>query len=85
LQWHTSLTKAGLRVPEDVSLCGIHGQPNVLAVPDMTAVDVPYAELGRAALDLVIRRIKCPTLPVQRVGYQGIFIEGKTVTRPRVI
>ncbi|HAI11153.1 MAG TPA: hypothetical protein DCM28_05570 [Phycisphaerales bacterium] len=85
LQWHTCLTQAGLRVPEDVSLCGIHGQPNALSVPDMTSVDLPYAELGRAAMDLVLRRIKCPTAPVQRVGYQGIFIEGKTVTKPRDI
>ncbi len=85
LQWHTSLTQAGLRVPQDVSLCGIHGQPNVLSVPDMTSVDLPYAELGRAAVELVLRRIKCPTAPVQRIGYQGIFIEGKTVASPRDI
>ena len=85
LQWHTCLTQAGLRVPEDVSLTGIHGQPDALSVPNMTAVDLPYADLGRSAMELVLRRIQCPTMPVQRVGYQGNFIEGKTVSKPRVI
>jgi LacI family transcriptional regulator len=68
-----ALTQAGVRVPEDVALTGFDGIDGTqLSSPRVTTVHQPMLELGRAAVDTLLRRLNDPqqapesrTLPVE--------------------
>ncbi|HEX5332958.1 MAG TPA: LacI family DNA-binding transcriptional regulator [Cellulomonas sp.] len=67
------LTQAGVRVPQDVALTGFDGIDGTrLSSPRVTTVHQPMLELGRAAVDTLLRRLNDPqqapesrTLPVE--------------------
>jgi LacI family transcriptional regulator len=53
-----AIAEAGLRVPDDVSVITIHDHPLADYLrPALTCVRLPLAELGSAAVDLVLRRV----------------------------
>lgn len=55
------LPDAGVRVPEDVIVTGFDGiEPGDLSRPRLTTVRQPMLELGRAAVDLLRRRMTEP-------------------------
>jgi LacI family transcriptional regulator len=57
-------SQIGLRIPEDLSIIGFDGLPiGSLLNPPLTTVEQPIAELGRAAVDLLIRHIEEPDAP----------------------
>lgn len=68
-----ALTQAAVRVPEDVVITGFDGiDATQLSSPRVTTVRQPMLELGRAAVDTLLRRMSDPqlapesrTLPVQ--------------------
>lgn len=70
------LRKSGLRVPEDVSLCGFDDIPLALDLwPPLTTVRVPMVEMGARALELAhlprgseIRVVHLPTELVVRAS-----------------
>lgn len=64
-----ALKEAGLRVPEDIALCGFDNVfPSTLVTPAITTVDVSGYQLGHEATRLLLRLIKEPSLaPLQRV------------------
>lgn len=58
------LVSAGVRVPEDVIVTGFDGiEPTDLSRPRLTTVRQPMLELGRAAVDLLRRRLEDPARP----------------------
>lgn len=65
----------GLRVPEDLAIATF-GDFSGLAVatPPITAIRLPYAELGQRAVELLIRRIADPALPPERVELAGELV-----------
>lgn len=68
-----ALTRAGVRVPEDAVVTGFDGiDATQLSSPRVTTVRQPMLELGRAAVDTLLRRLSDPqlapdsqTLPVE--------------------
>jgi LacI family transcriptional regulator len=63
---------AGLRIPQDVSLVGFGGTKEAtLTTPPLTTVSIDYPELGRRAIDLLVRLVEGravsapPPLPVR--------------------
>ncbi|MBU4216160.1 MAG: LacI family transcriptional regulator [Actinobacteria bacterium] len=58
------LPDAGVRVPEDVIVTGFDGiEPGDLSRPRLTTVRQPMLDLGRAAVELVRRRMADPEHP----------------------
>ncbi len=56
-----SLSKLGLRVPEDVSVIGIDDSPfATLSVPKLTTLSHPKGEMGQKAAEILIEKIKNP-------------------------
>lgn len=62
-----SLRRAGLRVPQDVSVVGFDDSQLALALdPPLTTVHQPYEQLGRDAIELLLEQIAGATAPVGR-------------------
>jgi LacI family transcriptional regulator len=54
-----AIADAGRRVPDDVSVVAIHDHPlAAYLTPSLTCVALPLAELGRAAVDLLLARVR---------------------------
>lgn len=53
-----SLRKAGLRIPEDVSVVGFDGtEASDYARPRLTTIEVPLHEIGRVGMEVLIEQI----------------------------
>ena len=62
-----SLRVAGLSVPADVSVVGFDDERAALLLdPPLTSVRQPYEELGRRALDTLLKAIRGESVPVGR-------------------
>src|SRR6478609_9579788 len=57
----------GISVPGDLSVVAYDAEMTELFTPALTAVSPPRNSVGRAAVDLLARRIEDPTRPVHRV------------------
>ncbi len=75
-----ALGKAGLRVPEDVSVIGFDGTPLCeYSTPPLTTVEVPLHEIGARALQLLQEQINdCNVVP-ERVTLPVRFKPGQSV------
>nr|BFE58902.1 hypothetical protein GCM10020063_034280 [Dactylosporangium thailandense] len=62
--------KAGLRVPEDLSLVAYDDDVTELVDPPLTAVAPPKAEVGALAAELLLRILADPATPAHRVELQ---------------
>ena len=58
--------EAGRRVPEDLAVIG-YNDVELAAYLDLTTVRVPMRELGRRALNLLVRMIEEPDSPLERI------------------
>ena len=76
------LARAGVRVPDDLSLVAF-GNPDFVryATPALTTVDLPVAAAGRAAVELALRRIRMPEEREVRTLETTLLI--RESTRPR--
>lgn len=62
-----SLRVVGLSVPQDISVVGFDDERAALLVdPPLTSVRQPYEELGRRALDILLKAIRGESVPVGR-------------------
>jgi LacI family transcriptional regulator len=51
------LIKAGKRVPEEISVCGIDNTVSRFYNPEITTIDVPKKEMGKTAAKLLLKMI----------------------------
>lgn len=53
-----ALAEMGLRVPEDISVIGTNNSPlSEHATPPLSTIDVPYAQIARRAIELLVQQI----------------------------
>lgn len=73
------LGRQGIQVPEECSITGFDGiEPPADSVPVAT-VRVPYDELGRSAINQLLRRIEQPTAPRRHLLVDGALIRGNSI------
>ncbi|MGJ8656914.1 MAG: GntR family transcriptional regulator [Akkermansiaceae bacterium] len=70
-----SLLDAGAEIPNKVKVCGFDDvkYASLLSVP-LTTYKQPCRDIGRAAAEAMIQRIRHPDAPVQRITLQGELI-----------
>lgn len=75
-----ALNKAGLHVPEDVSVIGFDGTPLCeYSTPPLTTVEVPLHEIGARALQLLQEQINDRNIVPERVTLPVRFKAGQSV------
>ena len=76
-----AIYEEGLRVPDDISIIGYDGIHMAKMVsPKLTTWQQNSDELGRIAVELLIKRIEHPrTAPPRHITVEGRLLEGETV------
>ncbi|MEH0934626.1 LacI family DNA-binding transcriptional regulator [Micromonospora psammae] len=65
----------GVRVPEDLALCSFDGiGASAYTVPALSTMRQPFEELGRAAVEWMVRRVAEPSTPVARIVLRSSLI-----------
>ena len=74
-----ALKEAGTRVPQDIAVIGFDDNERAKkSKPPLTTVCQPLAQMGKDAVDILVRRIKNPASPVVSRKYPPKFIARKT-------
>lgn len=74
---------AGLAIPDALALAGFDNERwTELVEPGITVVEQPVEEMGRAAMSLLLERLRMPELPVRRLVMTGrCVLRGSTAAR----
>ncbi|QGL80649.1 LacI family DNA-binding transcriptional regulator [Stenotrophomonas maltophilia] len=74
---------AGLAIPGELALAGFDNERwTELVEPGVTVVEQPVEEMGRAAMSLLLERLRMPELPVRRLVMTGrCVVRGSTAAR----
>ena len=73
-----------LRIPEDLSIVGFDDIPRALySYPPLTTVRQPLAEIGRLATRLLLKHIKNPDQPTERIVLETEFVIRESCQPPR--
>jgi LacI family transcriptional regulator len=68
----------GLKIPSDFSLICFNNEPALaLAIPSITAVDVPSVAMGQIAADLLLRQMESKT----RLNAESVLLTEKLIQR----
>lgn len=79
-----ALTKAGVGVPEQVSVAGYDGIPNVnTLLPSLTTIRVPLFEIGRQAARSLVQLIEDPKTSAPDVLLPVEIVTGESSAAPR--
>jgi LacI family transcriptional regulator len=79
----TVATELGLRVPEDLSVVGFDNIPDsALCRPPLTTVDQPIQEMGRRAIDLLVKLIRGDTVDTTHVTLATRLVVRDSTARP---
>lgn len=63
-----ALKKMGIAIPKDTMVTGFDGTPQSAVVePPLTTVQIPNADIGRMAADMLLERIETPGRPFRSV------------------
>ncbi len=84
---YDAFAQAGLRVPEDVSLCGfddVEGIRTPNADNLLTTVQVPLEAMGRAAVHLLVQHIDHPDRSQETVTLPTTLVVRQSTAPPRV-
>ena len=77
-----TLTRHGVRVPEDISIMGINNIPSAAhAQIPLTSVQTFSAEQYKTAVDVLFERIADETLPVRHITIEHTICERETTAR----
>lgn len=72
-----ALKRLGVDIPADVMVTGFDGTPQSAVVePSLTTVQIPNAEIGRMAADMLLEQIKNPDLP-----FRSTFVKTTLIWR----
>ncbi|WP_349744040.1 LacI family DNA-binding transcriptional regulator [Stenotrophomonas geniculata] len=74
---------AGLAIPGELALAGFDNERwTELVEPGITVVEQPVEDMGRAAMSLLLERLRMPELPVRRLVMTGrCVVRGSTAAR----
>ncbi|WP_414494809.1 LacI family DNA-binding transcriptional regulator [Stenotrophomonas maltophilia] len=74
---------AGLAISSELALAGFDNERwTELVEPGITVVEQPVEEMGRAAMSLLLERLRTPELPVRRLVMTGkCVVRGSTAAR----
>ncbi len=78
-----ALQDGGRAIGGDLAVTGYDGSAVPAGLPSLTTVEVPYRDLGVAAVRRLIRRIEEPDAPVRSVLIQHGITEGQSTRRKR--
>ncbi|WP_182266074.1 LacI family DNA-binding transcriptional regulator [Stenotrophomonas maltophilia] len=75
---------AGLAIPDALALAGFDNERwTELVEPGITVIEQPVEEMGRAAMSLLLERLRAPELPVRRLVMTGrCVVRGSTAWNP---
>ncbi|MBH1651047.1 LacI family DNA-binding transcriptional regulator [Stenotrophomonas maltophilia] len=75
---------AGLAIPDALALAGFDNERwTELVEPGITVIEQPVEEMGRAAMSLLLERLRAPELPVRRLVMTGRCVgRGSTAWNP---
>ena len=62
----TALKQQGVSIPQQIMVSGFDGTPqSAIVEPSLTTVQIPSADIGRLAADMLLDRIRRPDRPLQ--------------------
>lgn len=75
---------AGLAIPDALALAGFDNERwTELVEPGITVIEQPVEDMGRAAMSLLLERLRAPELPVRRLVMTGrCVVRGSTAWNP---
>jgi LacI family fructose operon transcriptional repressor len=81
-----ALRAAGRQTPADLAIAGFDNETwTELVGPGLTVIEQPVEDLGRAAMSLLLDRLKTPTAPTRKITLSGKCIpRGSTTPVPAV-
>jgi DNA-binding LacI/PurR family transcriptional regulator len=78
----TELTRAGVRLPEELSLIGHDNQPIAAYCPvPLTTLTQPTDEIAKTVVAQLLLRLKGSDLPPQRLVIESVLVERQSVAR----
>ena len=78
-----ALRARGLRIPEDISVLAVTSTRNATVInPQISAADVPAAEMGRAAVAAVLKRMTPTEEPLPNLLLAPPFVDRHSVAAP---
>ncbi|QHI69935.1 LacI family DNA-binding transcriptional regulator [Tichowtungia aerotolerans] len=70
--------KEGIRVPQDVSVCGFDHLPAPAGMPELMTIDWPLEDIAAAGVDMLLQRINEPARAPAQLGFWGRVIDGQS-------
>lgn len=65
----------GVGVPDDLALCSFDGiEASAYTVPGLTTMRQPFEELGRAAVEWMVKRVAEPSTPATRIVLRASLV-----------
>jgi DNA-binding LacI/PurR family transcriptional regulator len=78
-----AIRERGLRVPEDVSVLAVAAERVAATVhPQVSAADVPAEQMGRHAVEILLRLIANPAEPLTRILLSPPFVDRGSMAAP---
>ena len=80
-----TLKKRGLSIPQDIMITGFDGTAqSAFTDPPLTTVTIHGTEIGRLAAELLLNRIRIPTLPFSWTHVKSTPVWRESVRDPLV-
>lgn len=80
---HMACDKIGLRIPEDISLCGFDNTEPSQEL-DITTIRQDFVEIGERISKLLLAALSSPTAPVQKITVPVELIRRSSTGAPRI-